>query len=221
MDALRWISVIGLVLTASSRASIAVAEEPTENVTTALPPPSAPPAHLLATVYFEGKKAQVTLGSTRSRSCTVPCEIDVPPGIYELAIDGRPSDPVVVGNDAATVVRVKDGSPGMIYGGAILIAAGLALIAGGVIEANTPETCSGEGFCLNFNPVTGGFLEIVGATWAAAGIGFVVGGAVHTSRAVRDLGPPTLASGSALRVIPWATAENGLHGGAAGVTILF
>jgi hypothetical protein len=223
MGALRWLSVIGLLLTVPSRASVAVADEPKDDVTHPPPSPSPPPAPMLVMVSFEGKKAEVTLGSTPSRSCTVPCEMAVAPGVYELAIDGRPSEPVVVGEDLMTVVRLKDGSPAMIYGGAILIAAGLALAAGGIVEASTPSTCSGGEFalCFNLNPLVGGFLAVVGAAWGVAGIGFTVGGAVHTTRAVRDLRPPTPSSSWAPRVLPWATAESGLRGGAGGLTIVF
>jgi hypothetical protein len=210
MGALQWISAIGLVLIASSRTSVAVAEEP---------PASSPPPPILATIHFEGKAAVVMLGS--DRFCRVPCEMHVVPGTYSLAIDGRPSDPVVVGRESVTLVRVKNGSPRMIYGGAILIAAGLALVAGGAVEAKTPAACSGDGFCLNFNPLFGGFFEILGATWAALGIGFLAGGTVHTSRAVRDLTPATQQSSWTPRVLPWATAEDGFRGGAGGITIAF
>jgi hypothetical protein len=210
MGARKRISAIGLVLAVSSRTSVAAAEEP---------PPSSPPPPILATVHFEGKAAEVTLG--RGRSCTVPCETHVVPGTYSLAIDGRPSDPVVVGREPVTVVRVKSGSPRMIYGGAILLAAGLAVVAGGAVEAKTPASCSGDGFCINLNPLFGGFLEVLGAAWAAAGIGFLIGGTVHTSRAVRDLTPATQQSSWTPRVVPWATAEDGFRGGAGGITIGF
>jgi hypothetical protein len=195
----------------------ALAEEPAPSVSTpALPAPQSPALH---TISFEGKEATVTLGSTRSSSCRVPCEFHVLPGVYKLAIDGRSDHTVLVGaEDQVTVVRLRAGSPGMIYGGVTAFVVGVGLFAAGCAMA--AASCEGT-WCEVGQEMKGFPLEVIGVIAGAAGITLGVLGAVNTARVVVDRERVEPVVQRTPRVLPWATAEDRFHGAVGGLAIMF
>jgi hypothetical protein len=215
------LAVLGLALAVSSWAPVTRADGATQPSATPAPPPH------LTRLSFEGKRAEVTVGSIRSVTCTVPCEMQVVPGANQLAIDGREVDPILVGkDDPVVVVHVEGGSPAMLGGGVVQLLIGSASVAAGVaIQLGAPNCSAADGFCYrSLVMVEGAFFEILGGVGVIVGITFAILGVnriVRPSRAVQDPDHSASVSKRSPRILPWGSAEQGLHGAVGGVVLSF
>ena len=184
--------------------------------------PSLPIAAGQARVSFEGSNAEVSLGT--NYSCTCPCTLDVAPGTYEVVVNGRPRFPVVVPQDSTTVVRVRGGSAGLLVGGVLALTAGIALFAGGLSASDNCASATPGTSCVSV-PAT---LEATGVLWGLVGISLTIVGAVIVGKtrvgidrgAASSTFTETVAKPS-FSVQPWATTEDNLHGGVAGLSGTF
>jgi hypothetical protein len=184
--------------------------------------PSLPIAPGQARVSFEGSNAEVSLGT--NYSCTCPCTLDVAPGTYEVVVNGRPRFPIVVPQDSRTVVRVSGGSAGLLIGGVLALTAGIALFAGGLSAGDNCASATPGTSCVSVP----GTLEATGVLWGLVGVSLTIVGAVIVSKtrvgidrgAASSTSTETVAKPS-FTIVPWATTEDNLNGGVAGLSGTF
>jgi hypothetical protein len=187
-----------------------------------LPPPpapvAAPPQSALPALPAPTGTVPVTIEGIRNRSatvdgmpCTMPCTMQLAPGMHELSTHRLNSFRFSVGT-MPVILELKRAGSGVLIFGAVMTGIGGILAAAG--SAVTP-TCDDYGDC-NDDAQTA--LYVAGGTSATLGLIMVIAGAANAG-AIRVEENGQLISSAQLelpRVRPWSSASaHGLSGGLA------